>query len=35
LRDSVLAKSIRSIGVVAYGRDHRADIQVSEVGFYE
>lgn len=35
LRDSVLPKSIRSIGVVAYGRDHRADIQVSEVGFYE
>jgi len=26
--------SIRSIGVVAFGRDHTADIQISEVGFY-
>jgi len=26
--------SIRSIGIVAYGRDHSADIQVAEIGFY-
>ena len=27
-------KSIRSIGIVAFGRDHSADIQVAEIGFY-
>ena len=35
LRKIALPKSIRSIGIVAYGRDHEADIQVSEIGFYE
>ena len=35
LRKTALPKSIRSIGIVAYGRDHKADIQVSEIGFYE
>jgi hypothetical protein len=25
---------LKSIGIVAYGRAHCADIQVSEVGFY-
>jgi len=28
------AERIRSIGIVAYGRDHQADVSVSEVGFY-
>ena len=35
IRKSALPKSIRSIGIVAYGRDHQADIQISEIGFYE
>ena len=35
LRKTALPKSIRSVGIVAYGRDHEADIQVSEIGFYE
>jgi hypothetical protein len=26
--------SLTSLGVVAYGRDHHADIEVREVGFY-
>ena len=34
LSKEVNATSIRSIGVVAYGRDHVADIQVTEIGFY-
>jgi len=34
LRDQIKPNSIRSIGVVAYGRDHLADIRVSEIGFY-
>ena len=25
---------IRSLGIVAYGRDHRADVMVSHIGFY-
>jgi len=25
---------LKSIGIVAYGRAHNADIQVAEVGFY-
>ncbi len=29
-----LADSIKSIAVVAYGRDHQAEIDVREVGFY-
>ena len=35
IRKSALPKSIRSIGIVAYGRNHQADIQLSEIGFYE
>jgi hypothetical protein len=35
IRKSALPKSIRSIGIVAYGRNHQADIQISEIGFYE
>ena len=34
LSKDVNPKSIRSLGVVAYGRDHAADIQVTEIGFY-
>ena len=34
LSKGVNPASIRSIGVVAYGRDHIADIQVTEIGFY-
>ncbi len=34
LGKGVNPKSIRSLGVVAYGRDHVADIQVTEIGFY-
>jgi hypothetical protein len=32
IRKSAKPTSIRSIGIVAYGRDHKADIQVSEIG---
>ena len=35
LRAQIKPGSIRSIGVVAFGRDHSADIQVSEIGFYQ
>ena len=34
LRNTPAPTSIRSIGIVAYGRDHQADIQISEIGFY-
>ncbi|MDG0970007.1 MAG: CIA30 family protein [Porticoccaceae bacterium] len=34
LRKRVLPTSLRSIGIVAYGRNHSADLQVSEIGFY-
>ena len=34
LRKQIKPDSIRSIGVVAFGRDHNADIQVSEIAFY-
>ena len=35
LRNSVKPTSIKSLGVVAFGRDHQADIQVAEIGFYQ
>jgi hypothetical protein len=25
---------VKSVGIVAYGRDHQADIRVQEIGFY-
>ena len=28
------ASSLKSIGIVAFGRDHKADIEIREVGFY-
>ena len=34
IRKNVKSASIKSIGVVAFGRDHIADISVSEIGFY-
>lgn len=34
LKKSVKAQHIRSLGVVAFGRDHKADLRVSEIGFY-
>ena len=34
LRKTALPKSIRSIGIVAYGRNHEADIQIGEIGFF-
>jgi hypothetical protein len=35
LRSTVKADSIRSIAVVAFGRDHQAEIDVAEIGFYD
>ncbi|MDX5401171.1 MAG: CIA30 family protein [Rhodobacterales bacterium] len=34
LRDTLRPDSIRSVGIVAYGREHTADVSVAEVGFY-
>jgi hypothetical protein len=34
LSKTVKPSSIRSIGIVAFGRDHSADIQIAELGFY-
>lgn len=34
LPNSLKPGSIRSIGIVAFGRDHSADIQISQIGFY-
>jgi hypothetical protein len=34
LRDAIRPESIRSLGIVAYGRDHSADLQVMWAGFY-
>lgn len=34
LRSVPRAESLKSIGIVAYGRDHDAEIDVKEVGFY-
>ena len=28
------ARSLRSVAIVAYGRDHSADVQIREIGFY-
>ena len=35
LSKSPKPKSIRSVGIVAYGRDHLASIDVDEIGFYD
>jgi hypothetical protein len=34
LRDVLRVGSLRSVAIVAYGRDHAAEIDVREVGFY-
>lgn len=34
LRSSLVPESVRSLAVVAYGRDHEADISVSRIGYY-
>lgn len=34
LRATPLPETIRSLGLVAYGRDHRADVSIRSVGFY-
>lgn len=33
--DKLMPEKIRSIGIVAYGRDHQADISVATIEFYE
>ncbi len=35
LRSTIVAGSIRSIGVVAFGSDYQAEIDVAEIGFYD
>jgi hypothetical protein len=35
LSRAIKPASIRSIGVVALGRDHTADIKIAEVGFFD
>lgn len=34
LRKTPRPETIRSLGIVAYGRDHHADVSVGSVGFY-
>jgi hypothetical protein len=34
LRNAIKPTRIKSLGVVAFGRDYKADIQVAEIGFY-
>jgi hypothetical protein len=34
LRDTLLADAIKSIAVVAYGRDHDADVSVARISYY-
>ena len=34
LRRHIKPETIKSIGIVAYGRDHQASVDISEVGFY-
>jgi hypothetical protein len=34
LRTTPLTQSIRSVGIVAYGRDYQAAVDVREIGFY-
>ncbi len=34
LSKSVKPRSLRSIAVVAFGREHSADIEIAEIGFY-
>jgi hypothetical protein len=34
LRDVPLADKIKSIAIVAFGRDHEADVEVAQIGYY-
>jgi len=34
LRETPLAQKIKSLAIVAFGRDHQADVEVSEIGYY-
>lgn len=34
LRETLLADAVKSIAVVAYGRDHMADVLVASIGYY-
>lgn len=34
LREAPVPESVKSVGVVAFGRDHQAEIDVREVGYY-
>ena len=34
LRNTPLAQNIKSIAIVAFGRDHEADVEVAELGYY-
>jgi len=34
LKKTIGSSSIRSVGLVAFGRDHSANLEVSEIGFY-
>ena len=35
LRKTIISSSIKSIGIVAYGRDHEAKIDISEIYFFK
>jgi hypothetical protein len=34
LRNTLKPSSLRTLGIVAYGRDHLAEVDVSEIAFY-
>lgn len=34
LRSKLRPSSLKSIGIVAFGREHQADVEIQEVGFY-
>lgn len=34
LRETPLASKIKSIAIVAFGRDHQADVEVTEIGYF-
>lgn len=34
LRKVIKPRSIRSIGIVAFGRDHQASVEIAEIGFF-
>jgi hypothetical protein len=34
LRNTPLPEKIKSLAIVAFGRDHEADVEVAEIGYY-